>query len=88
MKNRIKKNDVVLVITGKDKSKQGKVLEVLPDAGKVRVEGINLVTRHQKARRQGETSAIVKIEALIDISNVMPIDPATKKPTRACLLKR
>lgn len=88
MKNRVKRNDLVLVIAGKDKSKQGKVLEVLAAEGKVRVEGVNLVTRHQKARRQGEQSAIVKVEALIDISNVMPIDPTTKKPTRACLLKR
>jgi large subunit ribosomal protein L24 len=87
MKNRIKKNDLVQVITGKDKNKQGKVLEVLPRKGKVRVEGVNLVTKHQKARRQGEASAITKIEGLIDISNVMPIDPSSKKPTRACLLK-
>lgn len=88
MKNHVRKNDLVQVIAGKDKNKQGKVLEVLPAKGKVLVEGVNLVTQHKKARRQGESSAIVKVEGFIDISNVMPIDPATKKPTRACLLKR
>lgn len=88
MKNRIKKNDLVVVIAGKDKKKQGKVLEVLPVEGKVKVEGVNILTKHTKARRQGETSTIAKVEGYIDISNVMPIDPASNKPKRACLIKR
>lgn len=88
MKNCIKKNDLVVILAGKDRKKQGKVIEVCPRKGKVKVEGINLHTKHKKARRAGETSAIVRVEGYIDISNVMPIDPATNKPKRACLLDR
>ena len=55
----IKKGDVVVVLSGKDKGKQGAVLEVMPKESKVVVEKVNVVTRHQKARRQGEQSGIV-----------------------------
>lgn len=58
----VKKDDTVIVISGDDKGKKGKVLEVSPKEGKVIVEGINIVTKHAKARRQGETSGIVKVE--------------------------
>ena len=56
----VKKNDTVVVLSGKDKGKQGKVLSVNPEAGKVVVEGVSVATRHQKARRQGEEGGIVK----------------------------
>src|SRR5438105_3837680 len=79
---RIKKQDTVMVIAGKDKGKQGTVIDILPKEGKVKVKGIALATHHVKARRQGETSMIKKEEAFIDISNVMPIDPKTSKPSR------
>ena len=69
----VKKNDVVFILTGKDKGKSGTVIEVLPKEGKVKVKGIALVTRHMKARRQGETSTIKKMESYINISNVMPV---------------
>ena len=58
----VKKDDTVIVISGDDKGKKGKVLEVSPSEGKVIVEGINIVTKHAKPRRQGETGGIVKVE--------------------------
>ncbi len=58
----VKKDDTVIVISGDDKGKKGKVLEVSPEEGKVIVEGINIVTKHAKPRRQGEAGGIVKVE--------------------------
>jgi len=58
----VKRDDTVIVISGDDKGKKGKVLEVSPKEGKVIVEGINIVTKHAKPRRQGETGGIVKVE--------------------------
>ena len=78
---RIKKNDTVLVLTGRDKGKRGTVLEVLSDKGLVKVAGIAIVTKHQKARKQGEISAIKKQEGYINASNVMLIS-LDKKPCR------
>ena len=59
----IKKNDTVIVLSGKDKGKQGKVLEVMPADRKVIVEGINVVSRHTKPRKQGDQGGILKKEA-------------------------
>ena len=58
----VKRDDTVIVISGDDKGKKGKVLEVSPKEGKVIVEGINIVTKHAKPRRPGETGGIVKVE--------------------------
>lgn len=58
----VKKDDTVIVISGDDKGKKGKVLEVSPKEGKVIVQGINIVTKHAKPRRQGESGGIVKVE--------------------------
>ena len=58
----VKKDDTVIVISGKDKGKQGKVVEVSLKEGKVIVEGVNIVSKHVKPRRQGETGGIVKVE--------------------------
>ena len=66
----VKKNDIVLVTTGSDKGKKGSVLEVLSKKGKIKVEGVAIVMRHTKARRQGEKPTIKKMERFIDISNV------------------
>ena len=82
MLSSIKKNDNVLVVTGKDKGKQGSVIEVFPKKGKVRIKGVSIITRHTKPRRQGETGGIVKTEGLIDLSNVMLICSSCSKPTR------
>ena len=78
----IKVNDNVLVLTGKYKGKQGKVLATYPKAGKVIVEGVNLVHKHEKARRANETSKIVTEEAPIDVSNVELVCDKCGKATR------
>lgn len=78
----VRKNDTVIILTGKDKNKKGTVVEVLPAQGKVLVQGTNVAIRHAKARKQGEVSSIKKEEHHITISNVMPLCTACKKPTR------
>lgn len=77
-----KVGDKVVVIAGKDKGKEGKIIKTLKSANKVVVEGINMVTKHVKPNAQNENGGIVKQEAPIDASNVMIIDPKTKKRTR------
>jgi large subunit ribosomal protein L24 len=79
---RVKKNDTVVVITGKDKGKQGVVLDVVPDKNLVKVKGIAVVTKHVKARRQGQVSTIKKEESFIHLSNVMPVPSAKSAPCR------
>ena len=78
----VKTGDNVQIIYGKDKGKQGKVLEVSIKEQKVIVEGRNLVTKHVKPRRQGEQGGIVKAEAPIYACKVMPVCPKCDKPTR------
>lgn len=80
--NTIRKNDTVIVVTGKDKEKKGTVLEVDLQAQKVLVKGISIVVRHKKARKQGEVSGIKKTESFINLSNIMPVCPSCKKPCR------
>ena len=79
----IKKDDVVVVISGDDKGTKGKVLAVSPEERKVMVEGVNVVSKHQKARRQGEVSQIVKTEGAIYASKVQLYCDACKKAVRA-----
>ena len=84
-KMKIKKGDLVQVLTGKDKAKQGKVIAVYPETQRVLVEGVNRVTRHTKAgqsARGTRTGGLVVQEAAIHVSNVAIVDPETKKPTR------
>ena len=78
----IKKDDVVVVLSGKDKGKQGKVQGTLPSEAKVLVEGINMVTCHTKPRRQGEEGGIVKREAPLYASKVQVVCPKCGKATR------
>ena len=78
----IKKDDVVVVLSGKDKGKQGKVLEVQPKAGKVIVEKVNVVSRHTKPRKQGEEGGITQREAAIYASKVQVVCPKCGKGTR------
>ena len=78
----IKKGDKVVVLSGKDKGKEGLVLEAMPKAGKVVVEGINVVSRHTKPRRQGEQGGIVKKEAAIYACKVQRVCPKCNKATR------
>jgi large subunit ribosomal protein L24 len=80
---KIKKGDQVVVIAGRDKSKRGRVLEVSPTKGKVKVEGAGIVKKHQRANPQNNRGGgIIDKEAFIDISNVQLIDPQSGKPTR------
>ena len=78
----VKKGDNVVVIAGKEKGKTGKVVEVFPKDNRVLVDGLNIVTKHQKARKQDEKSAIVKKSAPIEASNVMVVCPVCGKATR------
>ncbi|BDZ41192.1 50S ribosomal protein L24 [Paraoerskovia sediminicola] len=82
---KIKKGDLVVVIAGKDKGKQGRVLEVLQDSDRLVVEGVQRVTKHTKvgqSQRGTRTGGIETVEAPIHVSNVMVVDPETKKGTR------
>lgn len=79
---KIKKDDTVMVLSGKDRGTQGKVIAVYPKTGKVMVEGVNVVTKHTKPRRQGETGGRIETEAAIFASKVIPVCPACGKTTR------
>jgi large subunit ribosomal protein L24 len=82
---KIKKGDLVVVISGRDKGQQGRVLQVLMETQRVVVEGVQRVTKHTKvgqSQRGTSTGGIETIEAPIHISNVMLVDPETKKGTR------
>ena len=78
----VKVNDNVLVIAGKDKGVQGKVLATSPKANTVTVEGVRIQKKHQKARRANETSKIAEVPGAIDVSNVMVVCPTCGKATR------
>ena len=85
---RIRKDDMVTVIGGKDRGKTGRVLHTEPNKGRVYVEGLNIVKRHQRpvsvkdASKGGEVGGIIEKEGPIHISNVMLLDPSDNKPTR------
>ena len=78
----IKKNDTVVVLSGKDKGKKGKVLSVDPKGDKAVVEKVNVATKHQKPRRQGEEGGIISKETPIYASKLMTVCPKCGKPTR------
>ena len=80
---KIKKNDTVMIIAGKDKGKTGKVMQVFPGHNKVVVEGLNVRHKHAKARRQGEKGQKIEYSAPLDASNVMLLDSKTGKVSRA-----
>lgn len=80
---KIKKNDQVVIIAGRDKDKRGRVLEVLPREGKVKIEGAGMIKKHQRANPSNNRGGgIIDKEAYIQISNVQLIDPDSGKPTR------
>ncbi|MDR3517357.1 MAG: 50S ribosomal protein L24 [Azospirillaceae bacterium] len=81
IKLRIKTKDKVVVITGRDKGKTGEVIEVLPKERRVKVRGVNLVTKHVRPSQTSQ-GGITQIEAFIDVSNVAHLDPKTNQPTR------
>jgi len=78
----IKKGDTVYVITGEYKGQQGRVLEVLIKQSKAIVEGVNMVSKHTKPNAQYPQGGIIKKEAPIHISNLLPLDPSSGEPTR------
>ena len=78
---KLKVGDKLVVISGSSKGKEGKITKTFKDENKVIVEGVNIVKKHKKGNGQ-ETGGILEVEAPIDVSNVMIIDPKTKKPTR------
>ena len=81
-KLKVKVGDTVKVMSGEDKGKTGKVQKAFPETGKVIVEGVAMVKKHQKPRGQGMPGGIIEKEAAIDASNVMVICPKCGKPTR------
>ncbi len=78
----VKTGDTVVILSGKDKNKQGKVLEVSPKEKKVIIEGLNIVTKHVKPRQMGQPGGIVKAEAPIYACKVMAVCPECGKPTK------
>ncbi len=88
MPARIKTDDEVIVISGKDRGKRGKVLRVEPAKDRVYVEGLNIVKRHQRprqvagAQRPEQVGGVIEKEGPIHLSNVMVVDPKDGKPTR------
>lgn len=78
----IKKGDTVYVISGESKGQQGRVLEILKKKNRAIVEGVNLISKHQKPNAAHPQGGIIKQEAGIHISNLMLVDPKTGKPTR------
>ena len=78
----VRTGDTVVVLSGKDKGKQGKVLIADPKGGKVVVEGVNVATKHRKPRKQGDEGGIIKVETPIYVSKVQLVCPKCGKPTR------
>ena len=78
---KIRKDDTVVVLTGRDKGKSGKVLKVMPKEGRVVVQGVNVAKRHTRGR-PGQPGGIVEKELAIAASNVAHVDPRDSKPTR------
>jgi large subunit ribosomal protein L24 len=79
---KIRKNDNVLIIAGKDKGKKGKVRQVIPKKGKLIVESINLIKRHSRTKGQARQGGIIEMESPMDISNVMLMCSKCSKPVR------
>jgi large subunit ribosomal protein L24 len=79
---KIRKNDTVVIIAGKDRGKKGKVRRALPREDKVIVEGVNMIKRHSRARRAARQAGIIELEAPIHISNVAIVCNKCGKPTR------
>jgi len=79
---KVRKDDTVIIIAGKDRGKQGKVRRALPTENRVIVEGLNMIKRHSRARRAARQAGIIELEAPIRVSNVMLICDKCNKPTR------
>jgi large subunit ribosomal protein L24 len=80
--NRIRKGDTVVVTAGKEKGKRGKVLRIDSDSNRVVIERVMMVKRHTKPTQQNAQGGIIEKEGSVHLSNVMPVDPGSDKPTR------
>jgi large subunit ribosomal protein L24 len=78
----VRKGDTVVVVAGKERGKRGKVLRVFPDEGRVVVERINMIKKHQRPTQKLRQGGIIEREGSIHLSNVMLVDPRNDKPTR------
>ena len=79
---KLKKGDNVIITTGKDKGKKGKIVRVLPKKNRVIIEGLNIVKKSQRPRKSGEKGQMIKMAMPIHASNVMIVDPKTNKGSR------
>ena len=79
---KIRKGDKVKIISGKDRNKTGRVLKVFPNSRKVMVEGLNLIKKHQKPRKEGEKGQIVEVARPISVSKIKFVCPKCGQPTR------
>jgi large subunit ribosomal protein L24 len=82
MAHRVRKGDLVAVISGDDRGKRGRVLRVDLEKDRVIVEGVNLVYKHMRRSQKNPQGGRVRREAAIHVSNVLPVDPTTNRPTR------
>ena len=82
IKLKIKKNDIVVVLAGTSKGKEGKVIKVIPSTNRAIVEGVNMVSKHTKPNAANPQGGIIKQESTINISNLMLVDPKSGQPTR------
>lgn len=78
----VSRGDTVQIISGDDKGKRGKVMQVFPKTGRVKVAGINIITKHTRPNQQGAEGGIIKLEGTIHHSKVMLIDPKSGEPSR------
>ena len=78
----VRKGDTVMVVAGKERGKKGKVLRVIPEKGRVVVERINMIKKHQRPTQKIRQGGIIEREGAIHLSNVMLVDPGSDKPTR------
>ena len=82
MANRIRKGDMVAIVSGDDRGKRGRVLRMVSEKNRIVVEGVNLVYKHLRKSQQNPNGGRIRREAPVHISNVMPIDPDSNEPTR------
>jgi large subunit ribosomal protein L24 len=78
----VRKGDTVMVVAGKERGKKGKVLRVIPEKGRVVVERVNMIKKHQRPTQKIRQGGIIEREGAIHLSNVMLVDPGSDKPTR------
>ena len=81
-KIKLKKDDIVVVLAGTSKGKEGKIIKVIPSTNRAIVEGVNMVSKHTKPNAANPQGGIIKQEASINISNLMLVDPQSGQPTR------